>query len=166
METGSLKSNDSLAELKQSLVGWVVARQGETLTSCCWLQWGSVTSCYRCSAPLSCWFLYWCAVVHAWESIFFFFCPPNSILMRFLLNFNRGMHKQNTGFLWQLNYVHDTMVAYKCHYSIVECYSLSLSDCDPMDCSPSGSSVHGILRQEYWNGLPCSSPGDPLGKNP
>ena len=23
-----------------------------------------------------------------------------------------------------------------------------------MDCSPPGSSVHGISRQEYWNGLP------------
>ena len=26
---------------------------------------------------------------------------------------------------------------------------------DPMDCSPPGSSVHGIFsRQEYWSGLP------------
>ena len=30
----------------------------------------------------------------------------------------------------------------------------------PMDCSPPGSSVHGILRQEYWSGLPFPSPGD------
>ena len=29
-----------------------------------------------------------------------------------------------------------------------------------MDCSPSGSSVLGILQQEYWNGLPCPLPGD------
>ena len=29
-----------------------------------------------------------------------------------------------------------------------------------MDCSPSGSSVHGILQQEYWSGLPCLPPGD------
>ena len=36
-----------------------------------------------------------------------------------------------------------------------------LTFCDPMDCSPSGSSVLGILsRQEYWSGLPCPSPGD------
>ena len=33
--------------------------------------------------------------------------------------------------------------------------------CDPMDCSPPGSSVHGILRQEYWSGLPFPSPGFP-----
>ena len=32
--------------------------------------------------------------------------------------------------------------------------------CDPMDCSPPDSSVHGILRQEYWSGLPCPPPGD------
>ena len=31
-----------------------------------------------------------------------------------------------------------------------------------MDCSLSGSSVHGISRQEYWRGLPFSSPGDLL----
>ena len=30
---------------------------------------------------------------------------------------------------------------------------------DPMDCSPPGSSVHGIFRQEYWSGLPFPSPG-------
>ena len=34
-----------------------------------------------------------------------------------------------------------------------------VSLCDPTDCSPPGCSVHGILRQEYWSGLPCPSPG-------
>ena len=34
--------------------------------------------------------------------------------------------------------------------------------CDPMDCSPSGSSAHGIFQQEYWSGLPCLPPGDLL----
>ena len=29
-----------------------------------------------------------------------------------------------------------------------------------MDCSPPGSSVRGILQQEYWSGLPLPSPGD------
>ena len=32
--------------------------------------------------------------------------------------------------------------------------------CDPVDCSPPGSSVHGFSRQEY-RGLPFPSPGDP-----
>ena len=40
-----------------------------------------------------------------------------------------------------------------------------LTVCDPVDCSPPGSSVHGrnsgFSRQEYWSGLPFSSPGDP-----
>ena len=30
----------------------------------------------------------------------------------------------------------------------------------PMDCSLLGSSVHGILQAEYWNGLPFPFPGD------
>ena len=29
-----------------------------------------------------------------------------------------------------------------------------------MDCSPPGSSVHGILRQEYWSALLRPPPGD------
>ena len=37
---------------------------------------------------------------------------------------------------------------------------LCLTLCDPMDGSPPGSSVHGILWQEYWSALPCPSPGD------
>ena len=35
-----------------------------------------------------------------------------------------------------------------------------LTLCYPMDCNLPGSSVHGILRQEYWSGLPVPSPGD------
>ena len=29
-----------------------------------------------------------------------------------------------------------------------------------MDCSPPGTSVHRISRQEYWGGLPFPSPED------
>ena len=32
--------------------------------------------------------------------------------------------------------------------------------CDPMNYSPSGSSVHRILQAEHWSGLPCPPPGD------
>ena len=32
--------------------------------------------------------------------------------------------------------------------------------CDPMDCGPPGSSVHGFSRQEYWSGLPFPPPED------
>ena len=31
--------------------------------------------------------------------------------------------------------------------------------CNLMDCSLPGSSVHGILQQEYWNERPFPSPG-------
>jgi len=31
--------------------------------------------------------------------------------------------------------------------------------CDPVDCSPPGSSVLGILQQEYWSELPFPPPG-------
>ena len=37
---------------------------------------------------------------------------------------------------------------------------VSSSFWDPMDCSPSGFSVHGIPRQAYWCELPFSSPED------
>ena len=32
--------------------------------------------------------------------------------------------------------------------------------CDPMDCSPPGSSIMEFSRQEYWSMLPFPSPGD------
>ena len=32
--------------------------------------------------------------------------------------------------------------------------------CGPMDCSLSGSSVHGIFQAKCWSGLPFPSPGD------
>ena len=32
--------------------------------------------------------------------------------------------------------------------------------CDPMICSPPGSSVHGFSRREYQSGQPFPSPGD------
>ena len=30
--------------------------------------------------------------------------------------------------------------------------------CDPTDCSPPASSLHGISQQEYWSQLPFPSP--------
>ena len=56
------------------------------------------------------------------------------------------------GFGWQfLN-----MIPY-CVCSVAQsCETL----CDPTDCSPPGSSVHAIFRQEYWSGLPFPPPGD------
>ena len=34
-----------------------------------------------------------------------------------------------------------------------------LTLCNPMACSPPGSSVHGIVQEEYWSGLPFPTPG-------
>ena len=35
-----------------------------------------------------------------------------------------------------------------------------LTLCNPANCSPPGSSVHGISQQEYGSGLPFPAPGD------
>ena len=35
--------------------------------------------------------------------------------------------------------------------SLQSCLTL----CDPTDCSPPGSSVHGMLQARIWRGLPC-----------
>ena len=44
-----------------------------------------------------------------------------------------------------------------CHAKLLQsCPTL----CNPLDCSLTGSFVHGILQQEYWSGLPCPPPGD------
>ena len=32
--------------------------------------------------------------------------------------------------------------------------------CDPMDCNPPDSSVHGIFQTRIWSGLPFPSSGD------
>ena len=32
--------------------------------------------------------------------------------------------------------------------------------CDPMNCTPPGSSVPGVSQARYWSGLPFPSPGD------
>ena len=32
--------------------------------------------------------------------------------------------------------------------------------CNPMDCSPPGFSVHGVLQARIQVRLPCPSPGD------
>ena len=52
-------------------------------------------------------------------------------------------------------YVH---VCMRCVLYLVA--QLCLTLCDPMDSSPSGSSVHGILQARIWSGLPFAPPGD------
>ena len=43
---------------------------------------------------------------------------------------------------------------------IVQSLSCVRLFCDPVDCSPPGSSVLVISQQENWSGLPFPSPGD------
>ena len=45
------------------------------------------------------------------------------------------------------------------HVATVQSLSHVRLFCDPMDCSPPGSSVHGFPKQGYWSGLPFPSPG-------
>ena len=49
-------------------------------------------------------------------------------------------------------------------FSLLLCLGtqLCLTLCNPMDCSPQGSSVHGDSPGKnivYWSGLPCPPPG-------
>ena len=46
---------------------------------------------------------------------------------------------------------------FRCACMHAKSLQLCLTLCDPVDCSLPGSSVHGILRQEYWIGLPFPS---------
>ena len=52
---------------------------------------------------------------------------------------------------------HDYLVTHRLGKLIIQlcvCAQLCPTLCNPMDSSPPGSSVHGILRQEYWTVLP------------
>ena len=51
-----------------------------------------------------------------------------------------------------------TIYCYACVHAKSPQFCLTF--CNPMDCSPPTSSVHVILQQEYWSGLPCPPPGD------
>ena len=53
-------------------------------------------------------------------------------------------------------------MAHLCVVSVPVCICAQLCPalCDPVDSSLSGSSVHGLSRQEYWSGLPFPPQGD------
>ena len=46
-----------------------------------------------------------------------------------------------------------------CSFCVLVLHS-RLTLCNPLDCSPPGSSVHGFPRQKYWRGLPFPTSGD------
>ena len=47
-----------------------------------------------------------------------------------------------------------------CVHTHAQSLQSCLTLCNPMDHSPPGSSVHGILQAKHWSGLPCPPPGD------
>ena len=44
--------------------------------------------------------------------------------------------------------------------SMCMCFQSCLTLCSAMDCSPPGSSIHGIFQQEYWSRLSCPTAMD------
>ena len=66
--------------------------------------------------------------------------------------------------LFSCSVMSDSLQPHWLHHARLPCpLPLSLTLCNPMDCSPPGSSVHAIFffsRQEYWSGLPFPPPGD------
>ena len=57
-----------------------------------------------------------------------------------------------------LSHVFSVSVSYSKLKVLVAQSCLTL--CNPMDCSPTGFSVHGFSGQEYQSGQPFPSPGD------
>ena len=53
------------------------------------------------------------------------------------------------------------LICFVCIYATL-CHFSHVRVCDPMDCSPPGSSLHGILPEEYWSGLPFPTSGNLL----
>ena len=52
-------------------------------------------------------------------------------------------------------------LASKCEYTVLCLVTQSCPTLlDPVDCHPSGSSLHGVLQARNWSGLPCPPPGD------
>ena len=55
----------------------------------------------------------------------------------------------------------ETFEVTKCVFLHAKLLQLSLTLCDPMDCIAHQVLLPmGFSRQEHWNGLPCSPPGD------
>ena len=53
------------------------------------------------------------------------------------------------------------LISLLCRVQISSVSQSCLTLCEPMDCSPPGSSLSmEFSRQEYWSGLPFPSPGD------
>ena len=74
--------------------------------------------------------------------------------LRLTLNFIKINISSNIISLWGRQ-TYGLMLREKNCLVMKSCPSL----CDPLDCSPPGSSVNGISQEEYGSGLPFPSPG-------
>ena len=96
-------------------------------------------------------------------------------MLRLLWNLRverRCMKRKNVYYFYQVPYRRPLLTVISLHswnsakdrLCAVLCLVIQvcLTLCDPMDCSPPGSSVHGDSPGKDWSGLPCPPSGDLL----
>ena len=101
-------------------------------------------------------------------------CNINAPSLQPLMNINESYSQQPVPFLSQLvsgfSAKKIILVLKPPNTVCMNVKSLQLHPtlCNPVDCSPPGSSVHGILQEEQWSGLAFPFPGIFLtqGSNP
>ena len=83
-------------------------------------------------------------------------CPPSPCTPRFSLLMSADLWLSDPGLLSPHNWPRPLVPGLLPHSACVRAKPLQLCPilCNPMDCSPPGSSVHGFSRQEDWGGLP------------
>ena len=101
------------------------------------------------------------------------------LMCRFLLDMHLGIEILDSGLLymlfhryWKASQSESTnLYSYQqCFYSLsfsvvhAKSFQLCLTLCNPVDCSPPGSSVHGILQARIleWGAMPFSGGSSPL----
>ena len=137
--------------------------------------WGKVQCCLPSESET--WTDAWMATACSGKALHEFHCPqeggptvPCQKCLYYKLHWHTGLREGRRGGLYMiLNWLdfcyHATLII--CCVHAQSCPTL----CNPMDHSPLGSSVCGILqagilewvaisRQEYWSGLPFPPPGD------
>ena len=109
-----------------------------------WRNWGAERISF---------FIFFCPYVHSWGTLTLFqgfishlgICADGIHILKVILPTSSGLQIQGL-FLW------DASVVFCCLVSRVWLF------CNPMDCSPPGSSLHGVLQARIleWFAMPCS----------